>query len=195
MNVLVIPEDFRKDQYIVKPIVSKMFAELGKPKANVRVCLDPLMGGVSEAMKWERIQEVFNRYRGMVDIFLLLVDRDGNETRRQALDKLEKQAGEALGHAKKMLAENAWQELEVWALAGQDLPADWNWRVIRAETHPKEKYFVPLAKQRGLTKEPGEGRTTLGREAAQNYARLRSRCQEDFAALERRLKEWLGKGL
>ena len=28
MNVLVIPEDFRKDQYILKPIVQAMMADL-----------------------------------------------------------------------------------------------------------------------------------------------------------------------
>ncbi len=42
MNVLIIPEDFRKDQYIVAPLIRKMFAELGKANANVRVCLAPV---------------------------------------------------------------------------------------------------------------------------------------------------------
>lgn len=51
MNVLVIPEDFRKDQYIVAPIVRRMFEVLAKPNANVRVCLDPLLGGIGEATK------------------------------------------------------------------------------------------------------------------------------------------------
>jgi hypothetical protein len=66
VNVLIIPEDFRKDQYVVGPIIRRMFAEVGKPNANVRVCLDPLMGGISEATKWERIKDVLDRYRGMV---------------------------------------------------------------------------------------------------------------------------------
>jgi len=58
MNVLVIPEDFRKDQYMLKPIVMAMMKEVGKPKARVRVCQDPLLGGISEALKWERIEEI-----------------------------------------------------------------------------------------------------------------------------------------
>ncbi len=62
VNVLIILEDFRKDQYVVGPIVRRMLAEVGKPNANVRVCRDPLMGGVSEALKWERIKEVLHRY-------------------------------------------------------------------------------------------------------------------------------------
>ena len=37
MNVLIIPEDFRKDQHVLKPILSKMLAAAGKPKANIDV--------------------------------------------------------------------------------------------------------------------------------------------------------------
>ena len=35
MNVLIIPEDFRKDQYILKPILEAMLAAVGKPQAKV----------------------------------------------------------------------------------------------------------------------------------------------------------------
>jgi len=179
MNVLIIPEDFRKDQYILKPIIRRMLAEAGKPNAKVRVCMDPLMGGITEAMKWERVKDILDRYRGMVQVFLLLVDRDGIKGRRYALGRLEDKASGELGDGKIMFAEHAWQEIEVWALAGQELPKNWNWRAIRAEVHLKETYFEPLAKQRGLANEPGEGRTTMGREAAQNYRRVRSRCKKE----------------
>ncbi len=166
MNVYIIPEDFRKDQYVVAPIVKRMLAEAGKPNANVRVCFDPLLGGISEATKWERIREILDRYRGMVRVFLLLVDRDGVDGRRQSLDGLETKAADELGDGKVLFAENAWQEIEVWALAGQELPKDWNWQEIRREIHPKETYFEPHAESRGLTNEPGQGRRTMGREAA-----------------------------
>jgi hypothetical protein len=189
MNVLIIPEDFRKDQYIVGPIIRRMFEEVGKPNANVRVCQDPLLGGIFEALKWERIKEILDRYR-MVQIFLLVVDRDGVEGRRQALNAMEKKAAEELGAGKLFVAENAWQEVEVWALAGQNLPKHWKWPVVRSELHPKEIYFQPFVRQRGLTNEPGEGRTTMGREAAAKYPRVRSRCKEDIQALEVRLSTW-----
>ena len=192
MNVLIIPEDFRKDQYVVKPIIKKMLAELGRPNAKVEVCFDPLLGGIGEALKWSRIREVLSMNRGMVDVFLLVVDRDGVAGRRDAIDKLEGKAAQKLSTDRILIGENAWQEIEVWALAGQaDLPREWNWRAIRAEIHPKETYFEPFARQRGLMDEPGQGRTTMGREAAQNYARVRSRCQEDVEALEARLTTWL----
>ena len=191
MNVLIIPEDFRKDQHIVGPIIRRMLAEVGKPNANVQVCRDPLIGGVSEALKWERINEVLSRYRGMVDVFLLLVDRDGVAGRRKSLDGIEAKALAELSGGKVLIGENAWQEIEVWALAGQDLPDKWRWRTIRAEVNPKEVYFEPFARQRGLQNEPGEGRKTMGREAAQKYGRVQSRCKEDVLALERRIEQWL----
>jgi hypothetical protein len=80
----------------------------------------------------------------------------------------------------------------VWALAGQqNLPKTWKWQTIRKEENPKEAYFEVLARRRALTDEPGAGRTTMGREAAQEYARVRGRCPEDVEALEKRLKAWL----
>ena len=51
MNVVIIPEDSRKDKYILKPLFERLFRSLGKPSARVRVCEDPVLGGVSEALK------------------------------------------------------------------------------------------------------------------------------------------------
>ncbi len=191
MNVLIIPEDFRKDQYIVRPLIKRMMAELGKPNANVRVCLNPLLGGVSEALKWEQIAEIIHRYRNMIDLFLLLVDRDGVMGRRTSLNALEKKAAELLPAGRMFLGENAWQEIEVWAIAGQSLPKKWSWQDIQNEVNPKEVYFVPLVRQRGLEREAGNGRRTLGKEAASNYGRVRARCKKDVEALEKRISRWL----
>ncbi len=187
MNVLVIPEDFRKDQYILKPIVEAMFQAIGRRGAKVLVCQDPLLGGVDQATKWERISEILDRYRYFVDVFLLIVDRDGEPGRRDALDNLERKARECLAADRVFLAENAWQEVEVWILAGHDLPNDWAWRDVRQERDSKEVYFKPFARDRNRLDGPGEGRKTLAGEAAKNYNRIRSRCLEDVAALERRL--------
>ena len=80
MNVLVIPEDFRKDQYILKPIISALFEEINYQNSKILVCRDPLLGGVNEALKWERIEEILNEYAWQVDLFILCVDRDGSWT-------------------------------------------------------------------------------------------------------------------
>ena len=90
MTVLVVPEDFRKDQFILKPLLSRLLASLGKPRATVRICQDPLLGGVEEALKTERIAEIVDRYGGRVQVILLCIDRDGNPGRRRRLDQLEK---------------------------------------------------------------------------------------------------------
>jgi len=175
MNVLVIPEDFRKDQYMLKPIILAMMSNIGKPRAKVRVCQDPLLGGVVQATKWERMKEIVDRY-AMVNLFVLCVDRDGVEGRRASLDFIEENARNELGFGRFFVAENAWQEIEVWVLAGHDLPPEWSWQEIRKEKNPKEEYFIPYSEQRGLSDEPGQGRRTLAREAARRYERIRKLC-------------------
>ncbi len=187
MNVLIIPEDFRKDQYILKPIVEAMLTEAGKPRANVRVCLDPLLGGIGRALDWEEIKQILDRY-SMVQMFLLLVDRDGVEGRRSSLDSIEARARERLPNSRVLLGENAWQEIEVWVLAGHQLPGEWKWADIRAEVNPKETYFEPFAAKRGVKDQPGGGRKTLAQEAAANYRRVRQLCPEDIQALEGRVR-------
>ena len=185
MNVLVIPEDFRKDQYMLKPIIDAMMKARGK-EARVRICVDPLLGGIDQALKRERIKEIIEWYRGMVDLFLLCVDRDGIKTRRKKLDLIEKTALSLLGGGQAFFAENAWQEIEVWVLAGHKLPVAWRWEEVRSDLHPKEKYFLPFAKNRKLLDTPGEGRKILAREAAKNYGRIRQLCQE-ISGLEERI--------
>jgi len=184
-RVLVIPEDFRKDQYVLEPIFTKLFESIGR-KAKVIVCRDPLLRGVDQATDWDRVQEIIVRYRAMVECFLLVVDRDGKATRRKALDGLEKQAAAELGPGKRFLAKNAWQELEVWLLAGHDLPAEWAWKDVRAHENPKEAYYLPFARNRSVASEPAEGRGLLAREAASKYRRIRTLCPE-LKDLERRL--------
>jgi hypothetical protein len=64
-RVLVIPEDFRKDQYVLEPIITKMVESVGR-NGKVIVCRDPLLGGVSQALRWERMEEIIVRYRAMI---------------------------------------------------------------------------------------------------------------------------------
>lgn len=186
-RVLVIPEDFRKDQYLLQPILQQMISTV-RERAKVRVCADPLLGGVGEALKWSHIEQILDRYRGMVDGFLLVVDRDGEPNRRQRLDDLEKQAEAFLGE-RRLFAVDAWQEVETWALAGvTDLPRDWKWGEVRRDPNSKEAYFEPYARSRGLHVAPFGGRKRLGEEAAKNYARIRKLCPEDVGRLEGRLR-------
>ena len=182
MRVLIIPEDFRKDQYILKPLISRLLLSIGASHSRVKVCSDHLLGGVGEALKSERLKEVVEQHRGMTDIFILCVDRDGLRGRRQRLDQLQTEFGPAF------LAENAWEEIETWALAGMDLPGHWRWGDVRAELHVKERYFEDLANRRGLADSPGGGRKILGEEASRRINPIRQKCPEDFDSLARRLE-------
>jgi hypothetical protein len=90
------------------------------------------------------------------------------------------------------LAEHAWQEVEVWALAGINwkLKPKWSWDTIRNERDPKEHYFEPITKARGLFDLPGQGRKELGAEAARNYPKVRQNCAE-IRDLEGRIRHWI----
>lgn len=184
MNILIIPEDFRNDQYILKPLFSRLFQSIGKPRVRVDVCRDPLLGGVGEALKSERIEEVVSKHGGMTDIFILCIDRDGDTNRRQRLNHIEREFGDT----RIFLAENAWEEIETWVLAGLRLPSRWRWTDIRAEIRVKETYFEPLVDQRNLSDAPGGGRKPLGEEASRRIGAIRQKCREDFDALALRLK-------
>ena len=184
MKVLVIPEDFRNDQYILKPLFSRLFRTLGRPSIHVRVCQNPLLGGVGEALKSERLAEIVERYEGEIDIFILCVDRDGDTNRRQRLGRLEAR----FSNGRTFFAENAWEELETWVLAGLTLPTGWRWADVRAEVSVKERYFEPLAAEHGVADSRGGGRKALGEEAARNIPAIRRKCPEDFDALAKRIE-------
>ena len=154
--------------------------------------MDPRFRGTSQALRWEFIEQALSRHRGMVDLFLLCVDRDGDPNRQAKLENLENQAKTILGEGRAFLAENAWQEVEVWLLMGHDLPPKWNWTEIRQEPHPKERYYQPFAESRGMLDLPGEGRDKLAREAAARYGQIRGRCKEDVQRLEDRIRDWIG---
>ena len=188
MNILVIPEDFRKDQYILKPLITRLLRRLGAPNPKVEICRDPLLGGIGEALKSDKLVAIIDEHKGMTDIFILCVDRDGITGRRQRLDELEAMFGTGF------LAENAWQEIETWALAGLDLQPGWQWTDVRAEVDVKERYFEPLADQLGLTKTLGGGRKLLGDRASRNIGAIRQKCPEDFDSLAQRLESTLKTG-
>lgn len=190
MKVMIIPEDFTKDQYMLKPIIEAMMKAIGRSNPTVRVCHDPRFHSVNQVLDWARLGPVIDRYRGLYDLILICVDRDGYEGRRASLDEIERRAKESAPNCI-VFGENAWQEIEVWVLAGHTLLKGWKWDAIRREVHPKETYYLPFAEQRGVQEQPAEGRKTLAEEAARRYKNLRKRCPEDIVALETRIAEKL----
>ena len=184
MNVVVVPEDSRRDKYILKPLFERLFRSLGKASAHIRICEDPVLGGVVETLKSANLSDIVERYGGMADCFILCVDRDGEIGRRERLDQIETEFG-----GQRFLAENAWEELETWVLAGLELPAEWRWSEVRAEVSVKERYFDVIARRRGLGDLPDGGRKALGEEASQRIPAIRQKCPEDFDKLAQRIEQ------
>jgi hypothetical protein len=191
LNVLIIAENPQNDRHILIPIIKAMFGSLGRSKVNIDVCRNH-PAGIQKALDWNFIAEIIDDYMYKTDFFMLCVDRDGEEKRDEKLRKLEQNAEgflTAQNRSSIFLAENAWQEIEVWVLAGlRDLPSNWGWQEVRQEKHPKETYYEPYARDRGILNSPGQGRKTLGQEAARSYGRIKQLCPEDIANLEDRLK-------
>lgn len=184
VRLMIIPEDFRKDQYILKPLFEKLLADLGKPRAKVEVCKDPHLQGISDCTNKDRLREVFDRYDGIYQYFVLCVDRDGVKSRRAKLDHLQ----DEFDNGRVFLAAHAWEELETWILAGVDSPREWRWADIRADISVKENYFEELARRRGVSDALGGGRQRLGIEAAKSIQAIRQKCREDFDELAQRLE-------
>ena len=187
MNVLIIPEDHTKDQYILKPLFERLFTTLGAPRTTVAICRNPRLQGVGEATDVVRLQAIVERYYPMYKYFILCVDRDGIASRKKKLDEIER----ALRGPYVFLAENAWEEIETWVLAGLDLLPGWRWSDIRPEVSVKEKYFHALARSQGVDGTPSGGRKKLGNDAARRIAAIRQKCPEDFGHLANRLQDAL----
>lgn len=41
MKVMIIPEDFRKDQYMLKPLMTSLFAHLGATSTKITIWTEP----------------------------------------------------------------------------------------------------------------------------------------------------------
>jgi hypothetical protein len=196
MNVRIIPEDESKDKFILKPLFEAMLRKLGKGNARVKVHRPDPRGwpGVGQ---WKQVRQILNDFPD-VQIFIFCVDRDGHEQRRGILDRLEERANEEFQTRRQLIvAEHAWQEIEVWAMAGIDwkLKPAWSWDAIRKERDPKEHYFEPIVRAHGVLDSPGHGREALGAEAARNYPKVYQNCRE-IQELEARIGQWLrGSGL
>ncbi len=191
LNVLIVAEDYRNDQYILKPIINSMLEHVGKPNANVRVCRDPMIGGVDDALDSETVKEVINT-NPLFDLYLLVVDRDAQSNRRERLSRVEEDAAGHTRPTQSFLAGQAHQEVEVWLLAGQpDVPGslEARWAEVRDERQAKERYYDPYIEQKTLSNSPGGGRKPLGQTAGSNYAdRVRQLCDE-VQTLEQRVAQ------
>lgn len=171
MRVLIVPEDPVNDGYILRPVVGWLFEELGK-QARIAVLQDPRMRGVDEALSKDALQAVVNRYP-MVDLFLVLVDRDGDEGREN------RGAAREAENPRRLYVCLGVEEIEVWMLALhlQKVPA--SWAEVRAEPNPKERFAEPFLKSHAPRGSIGRGRAWAMRELdRRQFGALLARCPE-----------------
>jgi len=183
MKVLVIPEDPTLDQHILKPIVESLLEDLGR-RARVAILQDPHLTGVSEALDQKMVERIISE-NPMEDLFLLMVDRDGDRLGNSELAK----AREA-EHPRKLIACLALEEIEVWMLALHREELDVSWSEVRAHHDPKEEYAQPFLSRKGWTMQVGRGRKRAMRELATRWKSLLTVCPE-IAELRDRLRERL----
>jgi len=184
MKVLVIPEDHTLDQHILKPVVEHIFRDVGR-KAKVFVLQNPRLRGVAQALDKDMLARVLDE-SPMIDLFLLIVDRDCDKTRK---DRLEARIQQATKSGKAMLGCLAVEEVEVWALALHRGEFD-NWPDVRRECHPKEVYFDPFVAKKNWLETVGKGRTAAMKALAGNWKSLKSVCCE-IQELQGEITAWL----
>ena len=181
MKVLVIPEDPTLDQYILKPIVERLFADLGKTP-RVQILSNPRLRGIAQALDPARIANVVRKYP-MVDLFLVMVDRDGDPKRPNIATTLE-------GTQPHLFVCLAIEEIEVWMLAAHRDTLSTPWSEIRKEHHPKERFAHPFLAERAPKLDLGQGRSWAMRELGGKWKGVLSACEE-LEGLKQRIHEWI----
>lgn len=183
MKVLIVPEDPTYDQYVLKPIVERIFSDLARP-ARIEVLHNPRLTSVDQALDSIVLADVVDKYR-MIDLFLVLVDRDGDAVGRPA----RAQAREAT-HRGRLFVCLAIEEVEVWMLAIHRDRLVTPWSEVRAEPHPKERFADPFLNEHAPRLGPGGGRKWAMRGLGSKWQGVLEVCPE-LADLRQRIASWL----
>ena len=181
LKVLVIPEDPTYNGAILKPVVSRILEEIGRPKAEIKVLTDPAMKGIGNAKELIRTQ-VANKW-GHLPLWLFIPDAD----RAGDLTPFEK---EMRGRGIPLLCCAARPELEAWALAGYSDRLIVPWKEVAEHPRLKEEVFEPALEEFGDSRLPDQGRGLMVKKAVGNYRGLKKLCPE-IAELEQRIRALL----
>jgi len=183
-RVLLIPEDQTQNGYILKPLVGRMLAELGKPNANVHMPTDPRFTGYDHACR-AIVEQLPARY-GHFDLWLFLPDADrGTDVELGALEN------KIRGQGINLFCCAADPEVEAWALAGHRDKIPGSWAELKLNPRFKEEVFTPFLAEHGDLRAAGGGRERLMRETLANYRGLLAVCPE-LTKLEQRVQEFIG---
>ena len=187
-NVLVIAEDPIYNGIILKPLVSAILADAGKPRANIRVADKPRSRGYSDALRLVR-HGFPNRY-GHHDLWLFFPDAD-----RAGPDAMTRLESDLAKRSVRLLCCPAEPEVEIFACFGfrHEINIGWD----EARTHPrlKEEIFNPLLLQPefrdlSLVHRSSKGRARMIKKSLRNLPQLYRLCPE-LARLRLRIAEHL----
>jgi hypothetical protein len=144
MKIAFACEDPLLDQYIVRPVLTAMLKDLGKPKARLFAITNPRTKGFHDLVA--RACDMVSRYGQEARAIIFVIDTDCDDGREGHMNKPVRLAN-ALAKcdelADKAVIVAAVQEVEVWAVWGirNELPDPWS--TVLDECHPKELYFEP----------------------------------------------------
>lgn len=169
MKVLIIPEDPTRDQFILKPIVERIFKDIGR-SARIEVLQDPHLRSVNQALNKDLLRGIVED-NPMVDLFLLMLDNDCNAYNADA------KARDRCQELARLTYCLAIEEVEVWMLA---LHSEFRsaWRQVRLDCHPKESYCQPFLARQGWNLDVGGGYKRAMRDLGKNWASLLQLCPE-----------------
>ena len=168
----MIVEDPTLDSFVVRPVVEGLLSDLSI-RSSVEVLRDPYLSGVDQALDMKTIAAIVDENR-MVDLFLLIVDRDCNRA-----NNVERAAERQAEHSDCLLACLAVEEVETWMLALHLPKLKATWAEVRAECDPKEEFAEPFLADQGWTLGVGRGRKAAMRAMrGGGWKSLFSLCEE-----------------
>jgi hypothetical protein len=184
-------EDHTLDQYIVRPVISALLADLGRPSADVRVITNPRIQGISNLKA--KACSILERYSLISALVIFIVDCDCEDGQNGRLDRyalFRNLLDNCSNHDTAALVV-ARQEVEVWALWGSRSNLGVSWQTVVRERHPKERFFEPLTTPAD-NRVPGRGRQRLiALSLDQGLRSLCSGCPE-LKDLQDEIRERLG---
>lgn len=157
LNVLVIAEDPMYNGIILKPLVSAILADVGKPRATIRVADKPRSRGYANVMRL--IRHEFLQEFGYFDLWLFFPDAD--RAGRDAMARLEADLAE---RNVRLLCCPAEPEVEIFACSGSRHVIGVEWDEARTHPRMKEEIFEPLLLQPSLRDLPLRDRASKGRQ-------------------------------
>lgn len=175
-SVLVIAEYPKHNGIILKPLVSAILSDVGKPRSTVHVADRPRTRGYANALRLIR-HEFPQSYRHY-DLWLFFPDAD-----RASPDAMRRLESDLDILNIPLICSPSEPEVEIYACFGFRRSIKLNWEELRIHPRLKEDVFHPLLRQPAFRDLPhsvrdSRGRARMIRESLRNRQLLFKMCPE-----------------